>query len=379
MTQLRKLAILGLTTLLACSDDDVTVPAIPQFSESAVELQQLVDDEVTTQNSTFTSFGMAVTVYSNERGGWTGVGGVSHEDVAISPDMVFVAASITKTFVAALALQLQEEGVFSLDDPISKWLDNINVVDDKATIRQLLDHSAGVFNYAENPGYVPALLADPGREWTPEEVLATLVEDPYFEPGTGWSYSNTGYVIVRMIIQKATGNSLTAELRNRFFTRLGLNNTYFNLESYPNQLAHIWDDPFGTGEYTDFIAQGLPLQAYLSLGAAPGSVISTSSDLARWGTLLYGGEVLQSSSLEEMQLVNPMSFVDEANPKYGLGTWEYNLNGRIMYGHGGTKSHRSLLVYYPVGEYSIAITTNRPDFDVFTFLERIINVIETLI
>ncbi len=103
-----------LLTGASCREDD-PIEVLLQFSDYALEVQQLVDDEVTLQSISFASFGISVTVHSHEQGAWIGVGGVSHEDVEITPYMVFNAASITKTF-AALALQLQEDGTLSLDE-----------------------------------------------------------------------------------------------------------------------------------------------------------------------------------------------------------------------------------------------------------------------
>jgi D-alanyl-D-alanine carboxypeptidase len=99
--------------------------------------------------------------------------------------MLFAIGSVTKNFVATLVLSLAEEGVLSLDDPVSKWLPTYDHIDGNITIRQLLNHTSGVYNYFENQKIWDDLIADRTKYFTPEEVLEYLKE-PYFEAGEGW-------------------------------------------------------------------------------------------------------------------------------------------------------------------------------------------------
>jgi D-alanyl-D-alanine carboxypeptidase len=147
---------------------------------------------------------------------WRGVSGVSHPGANMSPDMAFAIGSITKNMVAALMLQLAEEGKLSLDDPIGKWLPSFPHVNPAITIRQMLNHTSGLFMFWENQALWDDLIRYRTKHFTPEEVLAYLKEPP-FSPGEGYQYSNTGYLLAAMIITRATGSTLAAEMRKRFW------------------------------------------------------------------------------------------------------------------------------------------------------------------
>jgi D-alanyl-D-alanine carboxypeptidase len=154
--------------------------------------------------------------------------------------MKFAIASNTKTFIAVLMLKLQEMNVLSLDDSLYKWIPNYQYVDSTITIRQLLNHTSGVFNYTTYPGFSNAM-SDTGRFWTPEEILTTFMNQQYFNPGAGFQYSNTNYILAGMIIKAATGNSVSYNLRQLILNPLNLNNTYLPVEeSIPDTIAHGW-------------------------------------------------------------------------------------------------------------------------------------------
>ena len=148
---------------------------------------------------------------------WVGVTGVSHGTTRVTPEMQFAAGSITKTWTATTIMQLAEEGVLSLDDPVCEWLPGIPKVDCLITLRQLLNHTSGVHNYIDHPAYWKSTLWDePDRSWTPGEALATYLLEPYFAPGAAWHYSNSGYVLLRMIIMEATRSDIATGLSESF-------------------------------------------------------------------------------------------------------------------------------------------------------------------
>jgi D-alanyl-D-alanine carboxypeptidase len=131
--------------------------------------------------------------------------------------------------VATLVLQLAEEGKLSLDDPIGKWLPSYPQVDPAITIRQMLNHTSGLFMFWENQTLWDDLIRHRTRHFTPEEVLGYLKE-PHFRPGEGYRYSNTGYLLAAMIITRATGSTRAAEMRQRFWEPLGLRSACLALE-----------------------------------------------------------------------------------------------------------------------------------------------------
>ena len=171
--------------------------------------------------------------------------GVSHDSVAMSPEMLFAIGSITKNMVAALILQLAEEGTLSLDDSIQEWLEPIPKVDGTITIRQMLNHTSGIFMFWENQKLWDDLVKYRDSVFTPEVIL-TYLQEPHFPPGTDFRYSNTNYLLLAMIATRATHSTLSEEFRRRFWQPLGLRNTYLSMEEQipQDQLAHVWGDNF---------------------------------------------------------------------------------------------------------------------------------------
>ncbi|MBW1814342.1 MAG: beta-lactamase family protein [Deltaproteobacteria bacterium] len=169
-----------LTTLTSCSSSD----------QHPIEqrLQETLDREI----QKYGVRGVSAAVIFPDKKVWTGVSGISHDIVLIEPDMPFAIGSITKNVVAALILNLTEEGVLSLDDSLSKWLPSYPLVDSTITIRQLLNHTSGIFMFWDNQKIWDDLKKDREKVWTPEEVLS-YIQEPYFAPGEGWRYSNTNY------------------------------------------------------------------------------------------------------------------------------------------------------------------------------------------
>lgn len=158
---------------------------------------------------------------------WTGTSGISHDTVAIEPDMLFAIGSVTKNVVAALTLKLAEENLLSLDDPLSKWLPEYPHIDSKITIRQLLNHTSGIYMFWDNQKIWDDLKKDRTKVWSPEQVLS-YIKEPEFPAGEGWRYSNTNYLLMAMIIEKATGSTLSAEFKKRFWEPLGIEDAYLS-------------------------------------------------------------------------------------------------------------------------------------------------------
>ncbi|SCF02371.1 Beta-lactamase [Micromonospora haikouensis] len=140
----------------------------------------------------------------------------------------FEAGSNTKTFTAVLALQLVDRGQLRLDAPVSRYLPQVVPNGRNITVRMLLNHTSGLFSYTGDEAFMAGLASDPQRVWTEAELLAVaFAHEPNFAPGTGWSYSNTNYTLLGMIIEKLTGKGLPELVRQRIAAPLGLRHTYF--------------------------------------------------------------------------------------------------------------------------------------------------------
>ncbi len=326
----------------------------------AEKLQQVLDTELERHNG----IGVSAAVIIPGRKPWLGASGVSHGTTSITTDMIFSIGSNTKSFMAALILQLAEEGKLSLEDPLSKYLASYPNIDSTITIRQLLNHTSGIYHFTDHPSIWDTLFANQMRLWTPEEILASFVLQPYFSPGTGWHYSNTNYILLGMIVEVITGSKVSTELRNRFFDPLGLTRTFLDIEEQiTGFMAHRWYDFFGDGTPDDisFLIRTSEYSAYWTAGA----MVSTADDLARWSQALFRGNVLSQFSLDQMLTFHSPTPGEPMMVGYGLGTVKFLpviVAGEEAFGHGGwVFGYSTVMTYFPEYDVSISILLNKND------------------
>jgi D-alanyl-D-alanine carboxypeptidase len=304
--------------------------------------------------------GVSATVIFPDDHIWTGTSGVSHDTVTMKPDMLFAVGSVTKNIVAALTLKLVEENRLSLEDPISKWLPSYAFVDSMITIRQLLNHTSGIYMFWENQKLWDALKEDRAKFWTPEEVLQ-YIKEPHFAPGEGWRYSNTNYLLMAMIIKKVTGTGLSDQFRKYFWQPLSIDDVYLSQEEViPDNQAHVYGDNFEFGE-SDRDITFLPRASHESIGYGSSGIFISSKNLARWSHALFTGKVLNQQSMNQM--LQFIEFRPVANMRaYGLGTQVYDKRftyGKEAIGHGGGNiGTTTYMVYFPEYHISIVVMVN---------------------
>jgi D-alanyl-D-alanine carboxypeptidase len=235
--------------------------------------------------------------------------------------------SVTKSFTATLVLQLAAEGKIGLEDSVERWLPGVVPNGDRITVRQLLDHSSGIADYCSVPGITlcDPFAADRARRWTPEELVAIGVgAPPTFPPGQGWSYTNTDYVLLGMIIERATGHTVAAEYKRRIFTPLGLDQTSFPTStSMPRPFSRGYDVLAG-GSLPPDVTAFSP-----TVAGSAGAIVSTPGDLQTFMRALLRGRLVSRSLLREMKLPTPGS-LDGAFALEGGGVGTYGL-GLIHY------------------------------------------------
>jgi D-alanyl-D-alanine carboxypeptidase len=236
-------------------------------------------------------------------------------------------ASITKTFVAAVVLQLAAEGRLSLNDSVQQLLPGVitghGYDPAKITVRQLLQQTSGVQDYTSAPGFLtPQNLA---KTYQPQQLVdIALSVGP---PVHGWLYSNTNYVLLGMIIQKVTGQSPATEISRRILVPLGLRDTSFPLTStqIPAPYAHGY---FGSVDVTNLIN---PSAAWTS-----GAMISTVGDVATFYRALLTGRLLPPAEQRELLTTIPVDDAGELFPEhYGLGIYSVHLSCGTAWGHDG--------------------------------------------
>ena len=291
--------------------------------------------------SQYQFIGMSAAIISDEYGHWTGASGFSQESSnnLISSDMIFGIGSVTKTYIATLVMQLEDEGILSINDSLYHWLPSYPNIDSTITIKQLLKHESGIYNLTDNPLFFEVLNQNPLYVWQDEEIILKLVDKPLFKPGETYSYSNTNYIILGMILKKATHKSISTLLRERILVPLNLNHTFLAIEdSLEDNIAHGWFDVDGDSELDDFTEFWQPNAFYSALWTA-GAMYSTAEDAAVFMKALFNGELVSSNSLNKMMDINTVSH-------NGLGLFGFTTPDNIsMIGHDGFTLEYSALLY----------------------------------
>lgn len=261
-------------------------------------------------------------------------------------------------YTAVTILQLAEEGMLSLDDPISEWLPEYPQVDSTITIRQLLNHTGGIFDMVRHPDYWDAMIAEPDRVWRPEEIIQNFLLAPYFPKGSGWHYSTPGYILLRMIIQEISNENVSSVYRNRLFTPLNLMNTKVaGLEELPDNTAHGWFDLDRDGSYDD-----LPSFTSFDTGIG-GAVYATPEDLVLWSQALFSGRrLLKDETFEQMLTFHSPTPGESLLVGYGLGVVKFNpelFNGLDIWGHSGNApGYAAACFYLPDYDVSLSVMVN---------------------
>ena len=278
---------------------------------------------------------------------------------AMEIDDKFRIASVTKSFVGTVALQLVDEGKLRLDDNVGKYVPGVPN-GEKITIRQLLNMTSGLYDYSGDEGFMNALASDLTRKWTPRELVEiSFSHEPYFPPGQGWRYSNTNTILVGMIIEEVTSNKLEDEIEERIIDRLGLENTSFpEGPEMPAPYTHgyQWDEE--KGDYAD-ITDVDP--SYLW---AAGAMISSLEDLRVWAKALATGELISESMQKERLTFNDIVLpgatpsYEKMSPKYGLAIEEYD---NEFSGHSGNLLGYNIQMYYLTSEKATLISMVNTD------------------
>lgn len=341
-------------------------PTGPRLTNAVIGALQVRLDSLRARHSIP---GISVSIILADGSSWTGVSGMADVTARrrVTPETAFAIASISKTFTAALILDLVSEGRLGLEDKASEYLPEQKALAG-ITIRMLLNHTSGLYDYFLNPKIDRALRAEPARGWTPTQTLG-YVAKPYFPPGRGWAYSNTNYLILGLIAERVGGEPLAVQLRSRYFEPLGLASAYYQVAERPTgPTAHGYRIA-GTGSSLRPVdlADGtgvMPFTSVVTAAGGAGSVAATSLDVARWSRALYGGRVLDPPRLDLMLGdFDPAPGYKPSIP-YGLGVQALDVNGFPTFGHSGRFiGFRGLVRYVPGDDIAIAVLTNQSRVD----------------
>ena len=251
------------------------------------------------------------------------------------PSTNYRLASVTKQFTAAAILALAEEGKLSIEDPVRKWLPSLATT---ATIRHLLTHTAGLIDYED---VIPEATT---TQVLDADVLRLLEQHqtPYFEPGTSYRYSNSGYALLALIVERASGKTFATFLHASLFEPLGMTNTV----AFENGISTVAHRAFGYTHEND--AWTRTDQSVTSAVLGDGGIYSSIDDLAKWDAALYD---------ERFRIAfTPATDTDDPNVKYGFG---WRISGDALWHSGETRGFRNVIVRYPSHKLTVVVLTNR--------------------
>jgi CubicO group peptidase (beta-lactamase class C family) len=280
----------------------------------------------------------------------------------LDPNYRYRVASVTKSFTATLILRLAEEGYFELDDKLFEYLEIPGLDNGIAiTIEHLLTHTSGMGDHLNDGGFYTG--SDwQTRVWEHQDIYDyTVDQGSFFWPGSSYRYSNTGFYVLGALAEAVTGQSLSDLYKSYIFNPLGLDQT-------------LYDDFSSDAEKIDSLAENSRAYEYhlTSVGAA-GAIVSTPSDLAKYGNAVYGGDFLTAAS-KELMITDYGFAVGGSN--YGLGTRLWDDFGIVHYGHTGSlMDYRSIIMYVPEADVSIALSTNDPHPNWFDLVNGVLVVV----
>jgi len=268
-------------------------------------------------------------------------------DVATPPRAIYEIGSVTKQFTAAAVLQLAEQGKLNLDDELTKYLPNYPTQGRRILLRRLLDHTSGIKGYTELPEFGPLMI----RKLPRDSLVAIFAAKPFdFEPGEASIYNNSGFFLLGLVIEKASGQRYEEYVKTNLFDRAGMSDS-----RYCDERAVIKNRANGY----DAGPNGLLRAAYLdhTWPYAAGSLCSRAGDLIAWNLALHGGRVLSAASYRE--LITPGTLNDGARLRYAKGIGVDSMLGhRVIQHGGGINGFLSDLKYFPDDSLHIAVLIN---------------------
>ncbi|MBI2823677.1 MAG: serine hydrolase [Planctomycetia bacterium] len=268
-------------------------------------------------------------------------------DVPATAETVYRLGSITKQFTSMAIMQLAEQGKLSVDDELTKFLPDYPTQGHKVTIHHLLNHTSGIKSYTSLPGFFLRARNDLSHN----ELLALFKDEPFdFEPGAKWQYNNSGFYLLGMIVEKASGQNYGDYLAEHIFQPLGMTATRYGhtrpliprrAQGYKLSLGELVNDD--------------PLS--MTAPGAAGALVSNVLDLVKWHQALEAGALLSSASYEAMYRATVLA--DGKTQAYGYGWGLGDLEGRRKISHGGgINGFSTMIARYPDDRLAVIVLSN---------------------
>lgn len=268
-------------------------------------------------------------------------------------------ASVSKQFTAAAILLLMQDGALSLDDPVRRWLPELPAATERVTLRQLLTHTGGLVDYED------LMPADMQGQLSDADVLALLshADRTLFPPGSAYRYSNSGYVLLGLVVERASGEGLATFLKRRIFDPLGMAHTLlYEAGKGPEVAGRGYGYSFLDGRWirTD--------QSPTSATRGDGGIYSSVDDLARWDAALYDDRLLTDASRTLAFTPHVRVTGEPYTAHYGFG---WRITGETLWHSGESIGFRNVIVRYPRRHLTVVLLTNRNDPEPYALAQAI--------
>ncbi|MGE0813417.1 MAG: serine hydrolase domain-containing protein [Vicinamibacterales bacterium] len=322
------------------------VPAVP--AETVARLQAALD----AWSRQPAHRGVTAAVVLQTGAEWTGAAGLAGLDEPLRPDHLIGIASITKTMTGAVILQLVDEGVVQLDDPVGRWLPPMDNVPPDITVRQLLNHTSGLANYTASAALGAAIAEDPARVFQASDLLGFL-DAPHFAPGERTEYTNTAFLLLGLVAEAATGRPILELYHQRLWGPRNLTGVFLPLVEEPPA-------PVAAALGRAGLVEPLLQPAVLSIGQSAFGLYADAITVARWGHALFLGDVVTPETQAAMRELVPAAGNIPGESGAGLGIRGYQYFDRTEFGHsGGMSFGSSLLLFEPESGATVVVLANQ--------------------
>jgi D-alanyl-D-alanine carboxypeptidase len=367
------------TLAVGACDDETTTP--PPNAAVEAQLQQVLDGSVGKPDVMLPG---AIAYYHDPAyRPWSGAAGLGEvpAQVTMRPGDRFRAGSVLKTFLATVTMQHVEAGTLSLDQMLPALLPETVTARiagaDRISLRMLLNHTSGVPEWL-SPEIDAQIIANPAHVWSTDEIIdLAAAQPPTFEPGTSWSYSNTDYTLIGLVIERAAGKSWRAQVRERVFERLGLSNTSL---PEPGDITVGADYAHGYQQIESGVVDLSAIDPSMAGAGGGHALVTTAQDLGRFIEALMAGELFtKSATLAAMMPVIETPHVSGLPYRYGFALEEFVMpNGTVVVGHSGsTGGYAAMMFRIPSSDTTLVTAVNTNDLFV-NALEVFIPAVEAI-
>jgi CubicO group peptidase (beta-lactamase class C family) len=283
--------------------------------------------------------------------------------IPVTPQSNFRLASVTKQFTAMAIMQLQERGALAYTTTLQEIFPEFPDYGKNITVQNLLQHTSGLIAYEDLiPDSTTVQVLD-------KDVLQMMIkaDSTYFTPGTAFRYSNSGYAVLAMVIEKISGKSFGAFLRDNIFLPLGMDNTI----ALEHGISQVADRAYGYSVHSDSVE--FTDQSVTSAVLGDGGVYSSIEDLYKWDQALYTSKLVSFETMK-LALTPELATNGPDSTGYGFGWYIDEYKGRMRARHGGsTRGFRNVIQRFPHDEFTVIILTNRSEPGVESLAEELVD------